>query len=172
MNSLRHVIVRRCDEKNFWKFLFLYLQYFPFDILLLIGTAIDLLQILSFFYQQYFAFDILLLIGTAIAAYFVFTDDLDSLKKPFLEALKQYDDTSNNQADKTLVRAWDSFQQDVSFFYNWIKKNNVLIMSFVITNSVLNFDSLFWFVCQPTLKSDLKEVQFTKNDLFWVKAPL
>ena len=96
----------------------MYLQYFPFDILLLIGTAIDLLQILSFFYQQYFAFDILLLIGTAIAAYFVFTDDLDSLKKPFLEALKQYDDTSNNQADKTLVRAWDSFQQDVSFFYN------------------------------------------------------
>ena len=69
-----------------------------------------------FFYQQYFAFDILLLIGTAIAAYFVFTDDLDSLKKPFLEALKQYDDTSNNQADKTLVRAWDSFQQDVSYF--------------------------------------------------------
>ena len=77
-------------EKIFWKFLY--------------------------FYQQYFAFDILLLIGTAIAAYFVFTDDLDSLKKPFLEALKQYDDTSNNQADKTLVRAWDSFQQDVSYF--------------------------------------------------------
>ena len=71
---------------------------------------------IPFFYQQYFAFDILLLIGTAIAAYFVFTDDLDSLKKPFLEALKQYDDTSNNQADKTLVRAWDSFQQDVSYF--------------------------------------------------------
>ena len=83
-----------------------------------------------FFYQKYFAFDILLLIGTAIAAYFVFTDDLDSLKKPFLEALKQYDDTSNNQADKTLVRAWDSFQQDVSFSYNCTKKINVLIMSF------------------------------------------
>ena len=63
------------------------------------------------------------MIGTAIAAYFVFTDDLDSLKKPFLEALKQYDDTSNNQADKTLVRAWDSFQQDVSYFLKLYKKN-------------------------------------------------
>ena len=80
-----------------------------------IATYFVFMDIL-FFYQQYFAFDILLLIGTAIAAYFVFTDDLDSLKKPFLEALKQYDDTSNNQADKTLVRAWDSFQQDVSYF--------------------------------------------------------
>jgi len=78
----------------------------------------------------YFAFDILLLIGTAIAAYFVFTDDLDSLKKPFMEALKQYDDTSNNQADKTLVRAWDSFQQDfqccgVESFKDWSEHNPI-----------------------------------------------
>ena len=38
-----------------------------------------------------------------------------------------------------------------------------------------NFECLFWFFwifSQPTLKSNLKEVQFTQNYLFWVKAPL
>ena len=38
------------------------------------------------------------------------------------------------------------------------------------------FSVKFWmFVLiffQPTFKSDLKEVYFTQNDLFWVKAPL
>ena len=64
--------------------------------------------------QQYFAFDILLLIGTAIGAYFVFTGDSKSLQKPFVEALKVYNDTSNIPADKTLVKAWSSFQHEVS----------------------------------------------------------
>ena len=39
-------------------------------------------------------------------------------------------------------------------------------------NFVLNFECLFWFLFQLTLTSDLKEVQFTQNYLFWVKAPL
>ena len=41
-----------------------------------------------------------------------------------------------------------------------------------MTNLVSNFKCLFWFWCQPTLKSDLKGVQFTQNYLCWVKAPL
>ena len=40
-----------------------------------------------------------------------------------------------------------------------------------MTNLVSNFESLFSFF-QPTLKSDLKETQFTQNYLFWVKAHL
>ena len=36
----------------------------------------------------------------------------------------------------------------------------------------LEFWMFVWFFIQPTLKSDLKEVQFTQNYLFWVKAPL
>ena len=57
----------------------------------------------------------------AIGAYFVFTGDLNSLEKPFIEALKNYDDTSNQQTDKTLVRAWDTFQEDVSNIWgNWL----------------------------------------------------
>ena len=39
-------------------------------------------------------------------------------------------------------------------------------------NVVSNFECLFSFFFQPTLKSDLKEAQFTQNYLFWVKAPL
>jgi hypothetical protein len=54
-----------------------------------------------------------LLIGTGVGAYFAFSGNLDTLKTPFLEALKKYDDTSNSGAEKTLVDAWDSFQQDV-----------------------------------------------------------
>ena len=33
-----------------------------------------------------------------------------------MEALRKYDDTSNVASDKTLVSAWDAFQQDVSHF--------------------------------------------------------
>ncbi len=55
----------------------------------------------------------LLLIGTGVAAYFVWSDDLGTLKKPFIEALKLYDDRSSSASDKTLVSAWDQFQQDV-----------------------------------------------------------
>ena len=40
-----------------------------------------------------------------------------------------------------------------------------------MTNLMSNFECLFWFFFQPTLKSDLKEVQFTQNYHFWVKAP-
>ena len=32
-----------------------------------------------------------------------------------MEALRKYDDTSNVASDKTLVSAWDAFQQDVRF---------------------------------------------------------
>ena len=41
-----------------------------------------------------------------------------------------------------------------------------------MTNLVLNFECFVLIFFQPTLKSDLKEVQFTLNYLFWVKAPL
>ena len=41
-----------------------------------------------------------------------------------------------------------------------------------MTKLVSNFECLFWFCCQPTSKSDLKEVQLTQNYLFWVKASL
>jgi len=41
-----------------------------------------------------------------------------------------------------------------------------------MTNLVSNFECLFWFFFQWTLKLYLKEVQFTQNHLFWVKAPL
>ena len=41
-----------------------------------------------------------------------------------------------------------------------------------MTSLVLNFEWLFSFFFQPTLESDLKEAQFTQNDLFLVKAPL
>ena len=33
-----------------------------------------------------------------------------------MEALRKYDDTSNVASDKTLVSAWDAFQQDVRQF--------------------------------------------------------
>ena len=69
-----------------------------------------------FFFLQYFGFDVLLLIGAGIGAYFVFTGNLDALKTPFIEALKEYDDLSQKAPDKTLVTAWDSFQTDVRFF--------------------------------------------------------
>ena len=68
---------------------------------------------------QYFGLDILLLIGAGCGAYFVFTGQLDVLKEPFMEALRKYDDTSNVASDKTLVSAWDAFQQDVRFQINF-----------------------------------------------------
>ena len=71
---------------------------------------------LSSFLLQYFGLDILLLIGAGVGAYFVFTGQLDVLKEPFMEALRKYDDTSNVASDKTLVSAWDAFQQDVRHF--------------------------------------------------------
>ena len=37
-------------------------------------------------------------------------------------------------------------------------------------NDKFSVECLFWFF-QPIWKSDLKVVQITKNDLFWVKAP-
>ena len=72
-----------------------------------------------FFFLQYFGFDVLLLIGAGIGAYFVFTGNLDALKTPFIEALKEYDDLSQKAPDKTLVTAWDSFQTDVRFFFKY-----------------------------------------------------
>ena len=71
------------------------------------------------FFLQYFGFDVLLLIGAGIGAYFVFTGNLDALKTPFIEALKEYDDLSQKAPDKTLVTAWDSFQTDVRFFFKY-----------------------------------------------------
>ena len=38
-------------------------------------------------------------------------------------------------------------------------------------NDKFSVECLFWFF-QPTWKSELKVVQITKNDLFWVNAPL
>ena len=40
-----------------------------------------------------------------------------------------------------------------------------------VLNDEFNVKSLFWFL-QLTPKSDLKVVQITKNDVFWVNAPL
>ena len=59
----------------------------------------------------------MLLIGAGIGAYFVFTGNLDVLKSPFIEALKKYNDRSDIQSDKTLVTAWDAFQQDVGLSF-------------------------------------------------------
>ena len=73
-------------------------------------------HLVLFFLLQYFGLDILLLIGAGVGAYFVFTGQLDVLKEPFMEALRKYDDTSNVASDKTLVSAWDAFQQDVRHF--------------------------------------------------------
>ena len=73
-----------------------------------------------FFFLQYFGFDVLLLIGAGIGAYFVFTGNLDALKTPFIEALKEYDDLSQKAPDKTLVTAWDSFQTDVRIFLKYL----------------------------------------------------
>ena len=69
-----------------------------------------------FFSSQFFTFDILLLIGIGVGAYFVYSGNLAALQTPFIEALKKYDDTANDAADKTLVKAWDAFQQDVRPF--------------------------------------------------------
>ena len=63
------------------------------------------------------------MIGTAIGAYFVFTGDSKSLQKPFIEALKVYNDTSNIPADKTLVKAWSSFQHEVGESNHWTQKD-------------------------------------------------
>ena len=87
--------------------------------------------------QQYFAFDILLLIGTAIGAYFVFTGDSKSLQKPFIEALKVYNDTSNIPADKTLVKAWSSFQHEVSQCVTEHKKDEKSLKMWVFSVSML-----------------------------------
>ena len=38
------------------------------------------------------------------------------------------------------------------------------------SNDECSVECLFWFF-QPTRKSDLKVVQITKNDIFWVDAP-
>ena len=40
-----------------------------------------------------------------------------------------------------------------------------------VSNYEFGVECLFWFF-QPTWKADLKVVQITKNDLFWVNAPL
>ena len=39
------------------------------------------------------------------------------------------------------------------------------------SNDEFSVECLFWFF-QPTWKSNLKVIQITKNDLFWVNAPL
>ena len=58
------------------------------------------------------------MIGAGVGAYFVFTGHLDKLKSPFIKALKEYNPDSNLQSDKTLVTAWDQFQQDVNISYS------------------------------------------------------
>ena len=89
-----------------------------------------------FFFLQYFGFDVLLLIGAGIGAYFVFTGNLDALKTPFIEALKKYDDLSQKAPDKTLVTAWDSFQTDVSKFSSNIRQTYGKIQMGIFSSNV------------------------------------
>jgi len=56
---------------------------------------------------------LLLLIGLAVGAFLVFSGKQDTLKEPFIAALKKYDDQSQVNSDKILVEAWDKFQQEV-----------------------------------------------------------
>ena len=96
-----------------------YRMYFPvFHCIFLLNRVL-----------QYFVFDILLLIGAGVGAYFVFTGQLDVLKEPFMEALRKYDDTSNVAADKTLVSAWNTFQQDVRYISTVTDSPNQLTCS-------------------------------------------
>lgn len=76
----------------------------------------------------YFALDVLLLIGIVVGAVLAYKGDYHTLEKPFIEALKKYDDRSNSGPDKTLVEAWDNFQQDfqccgVESFKDWAEYN-------------------------------------------------
>ena len=95
---------------------------------------------LSSFLLQYFGLDILLLIGAGVGAYFVFTGQLDVLKEPFMEALRKYDDTSNVASDKTLVSAWDAFQQDVRQFKVIFKYSDDILSlkSFVVVEWMIS----------------------------------
>ena len=59
-----------------------------------------------------------------------------------------------------------------NFCFRHLYADHVISTGHRMTNLVLNFECLFSFFFQPTLKSDLKEAQFNQNYLFWVKAPL
>ncbi len=56
---------------------------------------------------------LILLIGLAVGAFMAFSGKMETLKDPFIEALKKYNDQSPITADKVLVEAWDNFQKDV-----------------------------------------------------------
>ena len=51
-------------------------------------------------------------------------------------------------------------------------KDHVISSGHWMKNFVSNFECLFWFFFQQILKSDLKEVKFTKNYLWWVETLL
>ena len=63
---------------------------------------------------QYFALVLILLIGIGIGAYFIFTGNIDTLKQPFIEGIKEYDRDGTSNADRSLVKLYDDWQQQVS----------------------------------------------------------
>ena len=66
-----------------------------------------------------------------------------------------------------------------SWNYEFTIKNHEILVCFVcrschfdrVSNDEFSVECLFWFF-QLTRKYDLKIVQITRNDLFWVNAPL
>ena len=73
-------------------------------------------------------FVLLLLIGIAVGAYFVLSGNIDTLKKPFFDSLKEYDPNDKSSSGRALVEMWDDWQQQVcyhsnrlEYFFNYIK---------------------------------------------------
>ncbi len=57
---------------------------------------------------------LVIIIVAIVGVSLTFTGNMDVLRGPFLDSLERYDPDSTSSADKDIVNAWDSLQQDVS----------------------------------------------------------
>ena len=64
------------------------------------------------------------------------------------------------------------FHDEILHNFNLSNLNHVQSMSFRNDEFSIEYWKFVLIFFQLTLKSDLKEVQFAQNYLFWVKAPL
>ena len=94
---------------------------------------------------------------------FIFSEKLRVFfKKSAYLGLTEWNTTSNLELELIVMPCLGSFN-------NYVDR---IVPFFGMMNSVSNFECLFWFFFQLTLKLDLKEVQFSQNYCSWVKASL
>ena len=62
---------------------------------------------------QYFVLVCLVVIGLGVGTYFIFSGNVDALKQPFMNSLKDYNPDDTSSTARAVVDAWDGFQSDV-----------------------------------------------------------